>query len=453
MKKKLIGILACSILITTIISASGMINTNYTQKNISFIINDAVVPRDLLNILNFPVNSPDPGFYETCEYMIGTVAVGVILPESTGGGSTEDWTTTEENQVTNEITAALNWWKSQNTNAGINFVYDWNYAVSTVYEPISGASVFTDPTWEATWVKDVMSSMGYSSGDEFARVRNYINNLRTTKGTDWAFAVFVVDSSADSDGCFSDATATFLPCAWGYVGGPWVVMTYDNNGWGISAMDQVMAHETGHIFWATDEYDTTAEYSGYLNAQDITGSGGLMDTNTLSLSSGTKLQVGWRDTDLDSLDDIIDTNPDTTLNPYTPDPTTQTTITYTGSSTVNPYTNNNPKAWNTGNDVTINTISKVEYRVNSGSWTGALAVDGLFDEPTEDFTMTIGPISPGTYTIEARAMNSVSNYDLTPSLDTITITANNAPNTPTNPNPSQTLIHRIMQQELILMLI
>ncbi|MCJ2513897.1 MAG: hypothetical protein LN408_05610, partial [Candidatus Thermoplasmatota archaeon] len=174
------------------ISVSGMINIDNIQKNLSFNFNDAVKPRDLHNILNYPCSSPDPGFYETSEYMIGTVAVGVILPESTGGSSTEDWTISEENQVTNEITSALTtWWKNQNTNAGINFVYDWNYAVSTTYEPISGASVFTDPSWEATWVKDVMSSMGYNSGDEFARVRNYINNIRTTKNTDWAFAVFV----------------------------------------------------------------------------------------------------------------------------------------------------------------------------------------------------------------------------------------------------------------------
>jgi len=437
MNKKIFSIAAGIFLILTIFPATGIVTSYDSSDNIiPTMLNDAIIPRDFLNYQNLLSYNPDPGFYETSEYMIGTVAVGVILPESTGGSSTEDWTTNEQNQVTSEITAALNWWKGQNTNAGINFLYDWNYAISTVHEPINGPSVFTDPTWEATWVKDVMSSMGYNSGTEFDRVRNYINNLRTTKGTDWAFAVFVVDSSADLDGCFSDANppASFYPCAWGYIGGPWVVMTYDNNGWGISAMDQVMAHETGHIFYAQDEYDGPTSQSGYFGAYESEYSGCLMHNNFLCLSVGTKLQIGWRDTDTDTIEDIIDTYPSTSINAYLPDPTSQTTLTYSGSSTVVPYTNNNP--YGTSNDVTINTIAKVEYRINSGSWTGAQASDGLFDEPIEDYTMNVGPLSPGTYTIETRAMNSVSNYDLSPASDIVTISTNSAPNTPSNPNPS-----------------
>ena len=434
MKNKIKGIIAFVTLIITFYPVAGMISANESAYDIiPTMMNDAIIPPDFSYNQNFLSIGPNPGFYETSEYMIGTVAVGVILPESTGGSSSEDWTTTEENQVTNEITASLNWWKGQNTNAGINFVYDWNYAISTIHEPINGPSVFTDSTWEATWVKDVMSSMGYNSGTEFDRVWNYINNLRNNKGTDWAFAVFVVDSSLDADGCFSDANppTSFYPCAWGYLGGPWVVMTYDNDGWGISTMDQVMAHETGHIFYAQDEYDGPTYQSGYLGAYESEYSGCLMHNNLLCLSSGTKLQIGWGDTDTDGIEDIVDTNPSTTINAYSPDPTTQTTLTFTGSSTVVPYTNSNP--YGTGSDVTINTIAKVEYRINSGIWIGAQVSDGLFDEPTENYTMTIGPLTLGTYTIETRAMNSVSNYDLSPASDTVTISTNNPPNKPQKP--------------------
>ncbi len=145
-------------------------------------------------------------------------------------------------------------------------------------------------------------------------------------------------------------------------------MTYDNDGWGISAMDQVMAHETGHIFWATDEYDGTTEYSGYLNAADVEGSGCLMDTNVLSLSTGTKLQVGWRDTDGDTIQDIVDTFPETVLNPYPQDPTPNQVLTYTGTATEVPYPNNNPQPGCAGNDVSINKIMVVLYRIDSGYW-------------------------------------------------------------------------------------
>jgi hypothetical protein len=49
-----------------------------------------------------------------------------------------------------------------------------------------------------------MGALGYKSSSYFTRVRDYNNALRATYQTDWAFTVFVVDSSADGDNHFSD---------------------------------------------------------------------------------------------------------------------------------------------------------------------------------------------------------------------------------------------------------
>jgi len=396
-------------------------NEEVGNQILNILSNDLLIAPDLIPELS-QNPGPGPGFYDTSEYMMGSVSVGVLLLESDGTGetSTESWTGTEENQVKSEIKEALNWWIGQDTNAGISFVYDWNYGVSVSIEPINHPSVFTDSSWEEQWVTEAMATLGYSSGDRFARTRSYINDLRTANNSDWAFAVFVVDSSNDADGCFSDANPpTFMPCAWAYLGGPFVVMTYDNDGWGINRMNQVMAHETGHIFYATDEYDGTTEYSGYLNAADVEGSGCLMDNNNLCLSSGTKLQIGWRDTDTDGIHDILDTNPETSLTSYSPDPTNDDTPTYLGSATVAPYTNNNP--YGPGNDVSINTISSVQYRIDAGTWTPAAAIDGTYDEHVEDYTFTTSSLSHGSHTIESYSKNSVGNGDSTPASDTITI--------------------------------
>ena len=53
-----------------------------------------------------------PGTTETSEYLIGRVAVGIVLPESDGSvdPSTEDWSADERALVLSEITAALDWW-------------------------------------------------------------------------------------------------------------------------------------------------------------------------------------------------------------------------------------------------------------------------------------------------------------------------------------------------------
>ena len=394
--------------------------------------NDLLIPSDIINNANTINDGPGPGFYDTSEYMIGSVAVGVLLLESNGSGepSTETWTVYERIQVTSEIQEGLNWWKEQDPNANVNFVYDWNYGVPVSIEPINHPSVFTNESWEEIWVDEAMAYLGYNSGNRFFRTRSYLNDLRTNEGTDWSFAVFVIDSSNDADGRFSDGYF-----AWGYFGGPFIVMTYDNDGWEINNMSSVVAHETGHIFYAADEY-YQAGYGGCTSCTDNYGYLGIANSNceycappvTCLMNNGTissglcsvcRQQVGWRDTDGDGIHDIVDTNPQTTLTPYSPDPTSNDTLTYTGSSAVVPYTNNNP--YGPGNDVSIDKISNVKYRVDGGTWTDTTASDGAFDEPVEDYTFTASPLSPGTHTIEAYSINSVGNLDPTPASDTITI--------------------------------
>jgi len=431
MKKKNITILIFTILMTIFLPTSGItINKNYEQK---ILINSfGLIPPDMEKNIPMIKQSPDPGFYETSEYMIGSCAVGVIFLESTGVGTDpnlENWQPVEELNVQQEISYSLTqWWENQNTDANVDFVIDWNTAVPTQYEPIIHASGITDNTYEQLWVSEAMAYLGYTTGDWMQRTRSYINDLRRNKGTDWAFAIFVIDSSNDmitdtsSPGSFSDSYN-----AYAYIGGPFAVLTYDNGLWGITRMDQVISHETGHIFWATEEYNQIDEYSGYLNSKDNEGSGCLMETNALCLSSGTEQQIGWKDTDGDSIHDIIDTYPETSLIQYSPDPTTDNTLTFSGSATVVPHPNNNPCYWNSGNDVTINTISTVQYKLDSGYWVNANPKDGAFDNPIEDFTLTVGPISVGTHTISVRAVNSVSNIDSTPDSDTFTIIEGNSP--------------------------
>ncbi len=358
-----------------------------------------------------------PSYLETSEYMIGNVAVGVVLLESNGAidPSTEDWTADEETQVANEIQDALDWWSAQNPSAGVTFTVTWNYRVPTSYEPINRPQ-----SDQNLWIHEAMSSLGYPGVNYFTQVRGYVNALRNSAGTDWAFAMFIVDSSNDADGCFTDFTSGgWHYFAYAYIGGPFLVMTYDNDGWGIGNMDRVTAHEMGHIFYATDEYDGEPEYSGYLNVLDVDGSGALMDENTLLLSTGTRGQIGWRDSDGDGIQDIVDTVPNTILSPHFPDPTYTVTLTYSGSVTEIPYPNSNP--YGTSIDLTINTINLVQYRVDYGAWLDATAADGAFDEATEAFTFTTPPLSVGTHTIETRGINSVGNAETSYASDVVTI--------------------------------
>jgi parallel beta-helix repeat protein len=361
---------------------------------------------------------PYPGPREVCEYALGSVTVALIFVESNGSidFETEDWSPSRQSQVLSEIQDALTWWEGQEANSNLSLSLENMGIKNTSYEPITRPHDDED-----LWIGEIMDNMGFTTGTYLDKAQSYNHWVRGQYNTDWAYTIFMVDSFNDTDGSFLD----FPWCAWAYPSNATMIMTYDNDGWLIGRMNNVTAHETGHMFYATDEYHTPGERLGYLNALEVDDSGCLMDTNNLVLSSGTRKQVGWRDTDGDGIMDILDTIPNTYLIPYMPDPTMDNILTYTGHAVVLPYPNNNPMG--SGRDVTINTISDVEYRVDGGTWKNALPIDGAFNEPVETFNFTLPLLPFGTYFIEARAINSVRNNDTTYANDTVTISPDMLP--------------------------
>lgn len=351
-------------------------------------------------------DSLSPNYYETSEFLMGSVAVGVIFTESNGSidPSTEDWTSTEESLVIAEITEALDWWAAYNPSAHVSFSMEVKYRVPTSYEPISRSQGD-----QGLWITETVEYLGY------AGVLDYVNDLRNRFDTNWAFAIFVSDSSNDADGNFADGHSVHGP-----IGGPYILMSYDCPFKGGNYhMNWIVAHEIGHTFYATDEYNSRKEYSGYLNISDDDGAHCLMiHWSVQELCVATQEQIGWRDTDEDGIMDILDTFPKTTLNPYPNQ--TNNTLTYTGFVTEVPYPNHNPYTDyrhtffpipRIQRNITINTITNVEYRIDYGPWNNASAMDGAFDEPQENFTFTIPTLPEGSHTIEVRGTNSVGNIE------------------------------------------
>jgi hypothetical protein len=358
-----------------------------------------------------------PGFLSTSEFMIGSVTVGVILPESNEmSPNTENWSNIDpehpedpnrKQRVFDEIVAGLNWWVTKGGSAAnLTFYYDPQFGVPTQYEPITMSNEN-----EPTWVLDVLQNMGYTGSDYITTMRYYINDLRTTYNTDWSYAFVVVDSLNDDDGIF-DGSQYF---AYANVGGPHSVMTYDNDGYSIDYMHLVARHETGHIFLAADEYCQPGYACcwfanfGYLDVYNGNCEDGnpssvpcIMRYNEDAICTYTNGQIGWRDSDSDGKPDPIDNVVANTLNPHMT-PTAETVLTFTGTTSDIPYDSN------TRPDVTINKISSVKYRIDYGGWSDASATDGFFDEDVEDYNFTVGPLEPGLHLIDTQAYSTSGN--------------------------------------------
>lgn len=427
LKTTVLGVILCFLALTFVFSSSLHVAAARVESGFNVPYGDVLFAPDLGRASyarGATASSLSPGYYETSEYLLGNVSVGVVFLESNGQGdpNTEDWNPTEESFVISNITSALNWW-TKRSRYQANFTYDIHYRVPTTYEPIDGPH-----TDEDGWIHEALTSLGYSGTDYFQQCRDYLNALRITLHTDWSYVIFVVDALNDPDGKFTDNRPDGRG-KWGayaYIGGPFTVIPY--HGWpaeDTNSMDRLTAHESGHIFYATDEYNGIPEYSGYLNVSDNENSGCLMDDNTWALSGGTRGQVGWRDSDGDGPNDIVDTFPETALIPYSPDPADSTVLTYAGTVTEVPYPNHN--AYGTQRNITINIITSVEYRIDGADWIKTDAVDGAFDEAEESFTFTTPALSVGPHLIEARGTNSVGNIETPYAIDSITISTNALP--------------------------
>ena len=368
--------------------------------------------------LNMPADvngdSNAPDLSDTSAYMIGKVAVSVILPESNGVGSTENWSQTEIDQVKAEIQASLDNWAAWYTtylgsNPGLNFVIEWHtnadlVPVSVPDDPIAFVGGMSD---EDQWINQALTALSVPLGDgnHFKRAYAYNNTIRTANSADWAFTIFVVDSSADPDGRFLPVTTG--PFAYSYLNGPYLVMTYDNANWGISQMNEVLAHQVAHIFGAADQYtgcsggDASTPFGYLAIANSNCGGTGpsLMLTGQGSPDITTRQQAGWRDTDADQIFDPADTRPAITgFIDETPSATGTNHI-FSGIAYDNPWPATKP--------ITIRKLIAIEYSVDGGAWQPATITSGTLDSDREGFDFaTPNNLGGGIHTVDVRARNN-----------------------------------------------
>lgn len=229
--------------------------------------------------------APQAGAPPTSARLTGKVAVGLIIVE--GPTANLKFSSAERTKVIAEVQNGLGWLGSKSSPAAITWVYD--IRVVTVSAKPS-ASDDTGAEKEARWRDPAMQQLGFGTG--MAGVQAYVENLRSTKNTDWAYCAFFTKYPL---GHFAYAS----------IGGPRLVMHYDNDGWGPDNIDRVFAHETGHIFMAPDEYaasgcDCGGQWGVFnvpnSNCENCAPGGGvacIMKSNSWEMCSYTPYHLGF----------------------------------------------------------------------------------------------------------------------------------------------------------------
>ncbi|MDO8537259.1 MAG: hypothetical protein Q7S21_00075 [archaeon] len=405
---------------------------NPTPQETSFEFNDELIMPEAAREIDVPqaiigggnqINW-DPSSIYTSEYMIGDVTVAVLMPESNAQSpNTENWTQQEVTDVTAKVTEGLTWWNSRfneqnfNSNLHLTFqilVYDpFNYPtqMSTSYEPIENSI-----SNQSTIIDQIMANFGYNgSTTGYARQYAFLNNLRNTYGTEWAFIAWTVDSTVGGDFLGGGEANARL-------GGPRFQSSATYFSF-LSNLHMTVSHETGHIFWALDQGAgtcTCTQATGYLNVQNqncdatpacLTDVPSVMRAGISGIDQYGSWQLGWKDSDVDAIPDVVDYGlPASTLSAYAPDPTSTKTLNYSGNGSVGPAVNNINPFNSPRQDILISDVfvSNGYYRVDAGSWNSQVtASDGVFEEQAEACGFTTYSLPNGLHSIELKIRDSL----------------------------------------------
>ena len=362
------------------------------------------------------------GWENTSEFLAGRVSINLLLPESNGARepSRENWTAAQESQILSKTLAAVNVLRTLHTGAGLTFTVHLisgrtDVRLRTGYEPIVHSADPYGAAGEELWVLDVLTKLGYVDGSRMIRSRQLADATRRADGADWAVNLFVVNSSKDTDGKFADGRFAYT-----WIGGPHGVLTSDNGAWGAANFDKVVLHEIHHAFYALDQYAASGcscdAFSGYMGAQNDNCENGcalercVMRDNSSFVSRTTRRMVGSIDADSDGTADVLQASPETTLGLAPGATSCGTIVALAGKATVVAYPNHNPLGLTPVRAISLSTIRDVQVRVDGGAWQSGLAYasDGAFDEPQEEFSVTLS-LSLDRHSIEVRAIDSRGN--------------------------------------------
>lgn len=389
------------------------------------------------------------GGAQTSEYMAGKIVYGVVFVESAGGAGhctpadpdLETWDQPRMERALTEIEDGLQFWLDRSGRPSeLSFVReDWGTRATSceaITRRVSGPS-----SDEGKWVADVLNSLDVvaTPTDYVGAASAFAQSRRAALDVDWSFTVLVVDSLNDADGCFADADC-FGGCkvlhrclsAYSHLNGPYLVMTWDNGDWGADSMNGVMAHETGHIFGAADEYATqpgepgcsTADTYGYLNVPNAScNNGGITDDISImagfdevthpnvDVSESARHAIGWRNPQVAAsgkvVVDVIK-NAGVRFTGVPPSSASRNPCFFATASAIPATVGGRNTSGRFHSPSNAARVASVEWNVDGGPFLPGVPYDRALDEASEEYYFAPArPLSDGKHTFGTRAITDL----------------------------------------------
>jgi len=392
-------------------------------------IRESMRPRQVPGDNGLPVAAP-VGIPQGAEFMIGDIHVNTVYPESDGTSdpNSEQWTDDELRDVSQGVIAAMLAFQQTWDYISINFAFSFYNRVQTRYEPIAH-NMDSDYLWIADCMANIQGGP-FTGRDEMLAVHELNNSKRGGPNPpDWVFTIFVADGSAEG-GRFRGANYT----AYAQLGGPYNIMPFPTNPANnpnnldmITLFAGIMMHETIHIFWGLDEYESApsicSSRSGYLNYENRNkvstppGGGDLMGCPTYvhclmwdgrsaeqPLCFYTAGQVGTVDANENDIPDLFDMPPTIEFEDGSNVEVEDASYTINMKAISQSVPNRNPFQTD-GVDYAAR-LKSASFSINGVGLTLLKPVDGKWDETEEDLVVRLNGLSPGETTVRVAARNA-----------------------------------------------
>lgn len=390
--------------------------------------------------------------YQTSEFFLGRIAVGIVTPQMRSGAR---WSRADLEAVADAARGAMLYWKgraSKWSDYPVYLAFEYLDSLETTSSPLTAIN---DMRWVSPLMTSARARLGITEpppttgkipDQTFADVYQVVNFLRTKWHADWCF-LFVIGNGSR----FTEQPGLG---AYAMLGGPFLVAPNAPINWGLEGL---LIHESGHIFFALDEYccggtsSPCSAVSGYLSVANRNsrnrGFGGCA-SNTVSCAMATpgrsscaftEGMMGIQDSNGDGVRDILATQPivdilardgvalyDSLGRKAVSDTITTLTPLFTGIVRDSPIANKitisgigagagslategGAAALTAGGaraSITMNTLASAEFRIDDGAWRWIRPDSSAYDAAVEDFRVYPTGLSGGTHTIEFRGTNS-----------------------------------------------